>query len=197
MPQVTSLRPRPTLQYKAGLHPEPPGTGQGVMIALRLPADAAGQIAQPGGLPADQLHVTLVYLGHADEMNDLDQDTLVAAMRNVAGRWSPVEAQVSGIGRFHAPGSDDGDPVWAPFDAPELPELRAAVLSAVLEAGGDPPTDHGYIPHITVGYMDPGEDGIPVSVIGPVAMTVPALSVWWAGQVTDLPLVADHGPALL
>lgn len=197
---MTALRTHPglpRLSYKAGLHPNPPGTGQGVMVALTIPPDVAEQIAQPGGLTPDDLHVTLVYVGKANEIEDVDADALISAMEDVAGRWAPVEGQVSGIGRFGNGDPDDGDAVWAPFDAAELPELRAAVLSAVLDAGADPPSGHGFTAHVTLGYVDADEPGIPIPVVPPTKVTVPALTVWWASRRVDVPLVgADVGSLL-
>jgi 2'-5' RNA ligase len=182
------------LQAKAGLLPEPEGTGQGVMVALMIPADVAARIAQPGGLDPADLHLTLAYLGNTADLDGVtDPARLAEALAAVAADHPPVVGVVKGIGRFGNTG-EDGDAVWTTLGSPELDDLRADVLAAVRSAGVEAAGDHGFMPHVTLGYLDPDEDGIPVAVIRAVDVTVPELTLAWAGTVTALPFTGDDAP---
>lgn len=124
--------------------------GNGVMVAIRFPRQAEW-MALPGGEPQADLHLTLAYLGSADEM---DPDKLQALHDNlsaVAGRTRPIVGRIQGYGRFT---NGDEDVVWAGFDAPGLDELRHAVLLAVRDAALEPAGDHGWTPHVTLGYSE-------------------------------------------
>jgi len=121
----------------------------GVMVAVRLPLAVAGRVALPGGEAPEDLHCTLAYLGDVDVV---DPDKLQALHDNlaaVAGRTPPFLGRVRGYGRFT---NGDDDVVWAGLDAPDLAELRHAALGAARDAGLEPAGDHGFTPHVTLGY---------------------------------------------
>ncbi|MFJ4342710.1 2'-5' RNA ligase family protein [Streptomyces sp. NPDC088915] len=164
-------------------------TGRGAMVALYPPRDIAEQIAQPDGTPAEDLHITLAYLGDAadlgapaDDLHDLVAEALRAA--------TPLKGTIGGIGTF--PDSGDGIPTWVPVDVPGLAELRQAVTAALATSpyGHTVRTNHGFTPHITLGYDLPPTGPVPSTpvtfdqvhiVLGPdrtpVALTGPAPDV--------------------
>lgn len=134
--------------------------GNGVMVALKVPKELAEQLVQPDGTPAENLHVTLAYLGDVSELGGHPDDLrdIVTPAVNDSG---PLTGIIGGIGEF--PDSGEGVPTWVPVDVPGLAELRQQVVQALSgsvysEAVRD---DHGFTPHITLGYNLSGVDPVP------------------------------------
>jgi 2'-5' RNA ligase/phage major head subunit gpT-like protein len=144
------------------------------MVALDLPDDVAASLAVPGGLPANELHVTLAYLGQ-----DLTDDQVAAVAKvvaTVAAGSGPLTGTVGGLGRF--PAGADGTPVWVPVDVPGLAELRDDLVDQLAAAGLPVDQAHGFTPHMTLTYLadgDPEPDPVP-----PVEVTFDALT-WTRG----------------
>ena len=128
------------------------------MVALYPPEEFAARVALPDGLEPDDLHVTMVYLGRAD---DVDADAVQAAIRSLPSR-DPFVAQVSGHGRFTG---GDQDVVVALMDSPELERLRSDLLSALKEQGVEVPSEHGFTAHMTLTYLD-ADSPSPVDRLG-------------------------------
>lgn len=131
------------------------------MIALRIPLPIAQQIAIPGGEPARDLHVTLVYLGDSTLIPKKHMGELTKRLKAIASEQTPITGRIQGYGRFNP--SPDEDVIWVGLDSPDLPELRHKVLQAVLDSAVEPAGDHGFTPHITLAYVEPGEgeDSLP------------------------------------
>lgn len=166
----------------------------GVMVALYPDPDAAKKIAVRGGDDPEDLHVTLAYLGKTtDQAGDgltLEAATskIVAAAQSAAATYQPLSGTVGGVGKF--PDHGDGVPVFAPVDVVGLGAVREAVVDA-LEAQGLPvKTDHGFTPHMTLGFnldMNLIPDSEPV----PVEFTHLVVAV--GGTHTRIPLGTDAG----
>ncbi|MFI8265281.1 2'-5' RNA ligase family protein [Streptomyces sp. NPDC085665] len=126
-------------------------TDRGAMIALYPPRDVAEQLAQSDGTEPRHLHVTLAYLGDAAALGG-HPDDLTAVVRSALSDANPLDGSVGGIGRF--PDGGDGEVTWVPVDVAGLSELRTRIadalrLSVYSEAFRE---DHGFTPHITLGY---------------------------------------------
>ncbi|MFF9192657.1 2'-5' RNA ligase family protein [Streptomyces rochei] len=128
---------------------------RGVMIALPIQRDVAERIAQPEGTAPRDLHITLAYLGDAAALGGHPED-LVDLARSALTDANPLEGSVGGIGRF--PDSGDGEVTWVPVDVAGLTELRTRIAEALrLSVYADKfREDHGFTPHITLGYRLPG-----------------------------------------
>jgi 2'-5' RNA ligase len=169
-------------------------THDGVMVALRLPPAAAGRLAlgTSGAEAAEDLHVTLVYLGDSDELDPNALGRLHDGLSALAARTPPVSGRVTGYGRFT---NDEEDVLWAGLDAPDLAELRHEVLQEARGAGLEPAGDHGWTPHVTLAYVEPGagEDAAPPDV----PVTFRYLSVVSGGREVALRLAGaeDEGGA--
>jgi 2'-5' RNA ligase/phage head maturation protease len=139
-------------------------TGRGVMVALKVPQDVAEQIAHPDGTPAENLHITLAYLGDVEDLGGHPDDLrdIVTPAVNDTG---PLAGSIGGIGRF--PDSGDGVPTWVPVDVPGLAELRQRVAQALsTSVYSDHVRDnHGFTPHITLGYNMPDLDPVPATPV--------------------------------
>lgn len=168
----------------------------GVMVAVYPTPEIAQQIAVRGGEPPEELHVTLAFLGKVDDaLGDgtaLGDATgrIVAAAQIAAATHQPLAGKIGGIGRF--PDSGDGVPVWAPVDVVGLGALREDLVTALTDAGLPVKTDHGFTPHMTLGWnldmsLIPPVDDVPVTfdrmvvVVGEAHTDVPL------GQDTDIP----------
>lgn len=122
-------------------------TSNGVMVALYPTPATAAMLAQPGGEMAQDLHVTLAYLGDASEF--ADPVGLATCVQMFAGSMGPVAGEISGTGRFTA----GPEPVsYASVDVPGLEDFRARLLDALEGAGFEPDTSHGFVPHCTLAY---------------------------------------------
>ncbi|MEU4703366.1 2'-5' RNA ligase family protein [Nonomuraea dietziae] len=126
--------------------------GSGVMVTFMLPPDLAEQLAVLDGVPAEELHVTLAYLG-----KDLDDDGMAAAaqaVREAAAVEEPLGGTIGGIGAF--PPGEDGTPAFATVDVPGLEILRQRLVDRLEAAGVPVAANHGYTPHVTLTYLPEG-----------------------------------------
>lgn len=133
------------------------------MVALKLPDGLAEKIAVSGGVPAEDLHVTIGYFG------DVDDDaigSIADGARKVAAATRALKGTVGGLGQF--PASDNGVPHFCPVDLPGVNELYVRLVAAL--AGSTTPVkqDHGFTAHITLAW---DQDVEPVPSI-PVEFTV-------------------------
>ncbi|MEU6632832.1 HK97 family phage prohead protease [Streptomyces parvus] len=135
-------------------------TGRGVMVALTLPADVAASIAHPEGTAPADLHITLAYLGDAETLGG-HPDDLRDIVSSAVGGLGPVNGTIGGIGQF--PDAGDGVPTWVPVDVPGLAELRHRVVEALDTSvyAEQVRANHGFTPHITLGYNLPDTKPIP------------------------------------
>lgn len=152
----------------------------GAMIAL-VPADP-DMLAVDGGEPVDELHLTLAYLGEADQWSEDARAALATALDGITG--SGVDGQVFGWAAFN-PASDSACAVYL-VESPSVVELRAAVMDVLAATPGLPPLppQHpSFIPHVTAGY---GTDIAALKYTGPILFDRLRLS--FGGTVEDTPL---------
>jgi len=172
--------------------PAPAEFHTGIMVAAVIPPDVGGRVAVPGGLPLDDLHLTLVYLGDVADRAAGDRQAVADAVTAAAAAFGPLTGTLSGLGRFTAPGDDNpGDPVYAAADVPGLGRLRLAIADACAAAGVPPASNHDFTPHVTLAYIDPGDD-LPVQRLDPVPVEFDGLVLSWGEEDTAIPL---PGPA--
>ncbi|MFD9632837.1 2'-5' RNA ligase family protein [Streptomyces violascens] len=165
-----------------------PDYSDGCMIALYPSPELAEQLAVEGGLPADELHVTVAYVGNAA---DVDGDALREAVVELAAR-RPFAAQLAGMARFTG---GDKDILVALVDSPHLEDLRRDTLDMLYDRGIHIPRDHGYTAHCSLTYLEPDE-AAPLDRLAPRQVDFTALSAVHGTDRTDNPL--EHpiaGPA--
>jgi len=129
-----------------------PETVDVAMIAVYPRAEEAERLAAADGLGAADLHCTLVFLGDAAE---LDRDAITAAVGNAVAGMSALEGAVGGVGHFAS--GEDGVPLVLLPDIQGLSHLRERVVSALEGRGIRSPSEHGFLPHMTLRYSDNGE----------------------------------------
>jgi hypothetical protein len=118
----------------------------GVMVALYPRPDQAAELALKGGEAADQLHITLVFLGTT---RGVDKDALVQSVTAWAERTPRIKSVISGVGEF----TEGPKPVtYLSVDAPRLPEAREDLIRQLESDGLSVKKDHGFTPHMTLDY---------------------------------------------
>jgi 2'-5' RNA ligase len=155
------------------------------MVALYPRAEEAEALAVEGGLEVDDLHVTLVFLGDADEVNEKQ---VTAAVSVVAQEFETLGGNVGGIGRFSE--TEDGVPILAFPDVRGLTHLRERVADELGRRGIQSPSEHGFLPHMTLIYADPGSPldlELAEETLGRL-LTFDAISVVVGDNRTDYPL---------
>lgn len=150
----------------------------GVMVAWMLPEWTAEKVAIPGGEPASDLHVTLIYLGDEKDLTLDKQHKLIGAVSEVCSRHHYMEGSIGGTGRFV--NGEDTDPFWVGVNIPKLLDLRKDLAQALTDAG-IPPAGKGdelgeYTPHITVAYL-PKDQPNPPMVFKPEQVSVSTITV--------------------
>lgn len=134
-------RPRPLAKQAAT---------EGAMVALYPPAETAAALAQEGGEPAEDLHLTLAFL--TDDATEVsDPDRLASVVEGFAATAPALSGRVSGVGHFSA----GPEPVtYAGADVPGLSALRERLVDALRRAGHPPSAEHGFTPHLTLAYAE-------------------------------------------
>ncbi len=130
-----------------------------VMIGLAVPADVAAGLAIEGGEPAEELHVTLCYLGRAIEVGTNAISRIEGMCRSLAS-WGPsLRGSVNGVGRFSASTTSDGqDVIYASVDIPALSSFRECLAREVQCQNVQYSRAHGFTPHITLAYVAPDSE---------------------------------------
>lgn len=154
----------------------------GGMIALIPRADDAERLRVPGGDKADQLHLTLAYLG--DDVTGWTADRrnhLTAAALNVAqAAGSPVAARVMGHAVFNPDGHGGRTPcaVYLVGDNTMISPLREMIRAVVDHEQHEP-----FFAHVTAGS---GLSSSRLKYTGPVVFD--RLRVSFADDTYDFPL---------
>lgn len=173
-----------------------PDHSDGVMVALYPdPAAADALFAAISGpdnvTPREDLHVTLAYLGKVTDTGTPTADEIVRRVTDAVQGERKLTGTIGGVGQFPpSESSDDQDVTWVPVDVPGLGLLRETVADALGDAVA---TDHGFTPHITVGYgiglIDP---------VKPIDVTFDAVHVVYGDQkrsitLNGIPLDEEEG----
>jgi 2'-5' RNA ligase len=175
----------------------------GAMVALMPTVEDAARLAIEGGEAADQLHLTLYFLGDdGTAWTDDQRSELIGNLRAGAADLTPISARVFGANHWNA-GSDSPSWVWAVGDDRDRPlndsTLEAArwVATYALEdmhERPDLPVQHApWVPHICAAYSDELDLIIALEErLGPV--TFDRIRVAFAGDHTDIPLETGAPP---
>jgi 2'-5' RNA ligase len=187
----------------------------GVMIALFLPSEVAAELAQPGGVPVNDLHLTLrVLASSAADVTPRQIEEWAAAVERAAESHPVLVGNISGVGRFNGDQAGGADVVYATLDAPGLNRLYEEVCyigydHMAMRPAGDQP-EHDFTPHVTLAYGSgelPEVPTIPVRIdrltfaigderrhylfsgadVAPGSSIAVAKAEWSAAFINDLP----------
>lgn len=123
------------------------------MVALMPPKRIRDRLAPHlgPGVTREDLHMTLHYIG---EVPWSRAEEAAARIREAAQTMSPVELTPDGFALFTNP---DADVRVMLFNGVGLDGVRSGVVGALDTADLLGDQKHGFIPHVTLGYYDPGE----------------------------------------
>lgn len=163
----------------------------GVIIALGIPNDHAQAIAVLGGLPPEDMHITLCYLGKLSEMDD-PQRLVELAGKLAEIAQQPVQVcRFSGQLRFKKVGDNGEDAIVLGISGAGLLELREKCAQAAREIGLPPSEKYDFNAHTTVAYV-PADDPSPITHIDYAPFEIPALGLWVAGHRVDFPFSGER-----
>ena len=105
------------------------------------------------------------------------------AVAEVAAEVTELQGTIGGIGAF-APGPD-GVPVILLPDVQGLTMLRERIVVALRARGIESPSEHGFLPHMTLEYAEEPPGGDEQADLMGLPVTFAAVSVVLAGERTD------------
>lgn len=158
----------------------------GGMVAL-VPANPSPLLID-GGEPAEELHVTLAYLGDdVTDWSDEQRAEVLAAVQSAAADMpGPVDARAFAHATFNPDGHADREPCAVYLIGDSGAPLDLHQRFAPLAAAEQHP---GYVAHLTAGY---GKTAGDLSYTGPV--TLDKLRVALGDDVHDFPLGPAEAP---
>ncbi|MFI7073574.1 2'-5' RNA ligase family protein [Micromonospora sediminicola] len=172
----------------------------GAMVALIPRAEDAERLAVEGGEPADELHVTLAYLGDAVDLSDAARQDIIDAVSSAVNGFPAVDAEGFGLGLFNPPGA--GQPDGKDRDSCVVLLMGGDLLDAVHTLVGDAlnyadvatPQQHApWHAHATLAYTDDLDRFRAMTDrTGPVRFD--RLRIAFGGQRIDIPLIGDPDP---
>lgn len=154
---------------------------RGVMVALYPARDIQDDLAVRGGEDPEEIHLTLAYLGKAEDLQGEDQ--AIQAVRRWAQDCPPLEGEISGYGYFMGNETGEGGKVtYASVDLPELPHERQRLVTELERAELPPRMDHGFTPHMTLDYSSRRPK------LEPQEVRFDRITLAWAGRRYEFPL---------
>ena len=130
---------------------------KGLMVGFWVPPLQAEALAQPGGEPPDELHVTLAYMGKGLRRTMVERIAGVCAV--YAAMRPPLSGRVASSGKFPATVHSDGlEVLIAKPDVPGLMEFREGLVRRLKNAGAPVKETFDFCPHITLAYIPPGNN---------------------------------------
>jgi len=151
------------------------------MIALYPLPEEAAEIASFGSLPPETMHVTMVFLG---DVADINMKAAAHAVGQASGSTAPMTGRVGGAGVFAS--GEDGFPQIAIPNTQGLSALRALLVQKLADGGVASPSEHDWVPHMTLAYIE--EASLPdLGVLG-LPLTFNQLSLVVNDERKDFPL---------
>lgn len=174
-----------------------PDSSQSIMVAFFLrPEDAGALVLTADDLPegaaalsANELHVTLAYLGTLEDM-EAEFHRVASVLADLARYEISILAETGGVGRF-AGGESEQDALFLLVDSERLHQFRGWLVDALSwEAPVEVSRRWGFIPHITLAYVP---SGAPVTLPAVVKrqLAFDALSLSWGTQTITFKLQGE------
>lgn len=175
----------------------------GAMIALVPTEEDAERLALDDGEPADELHLTLWFLGEGADWGEDQRRELIANVTAAAANLPRLTAYAFGVNHWN-PGSDSPSWVWAvgddrdaPASATTLHEMRSVATYALEDGHNNPelPVQHSpWSPHVCAVYDVDSWPLEPMTErVGEI--TFDRIRIAFAGEHTDITLGSDVSAA--
>jgi 2'-5' RNA ligase len=158
------------------------------IVAFDLNGSELGANVASKALAANP-HITLVYLG---DVTQLDKDAVSQALTSFGARHAGISGEFNGFALFAATSdNDNSSPVVALFDSAALPAFRQALLMTLrAELAMELTQNHGFTPHMTLGYTDDLSIELPSSSVT-YPKTFNELALFWGDEISHYPLSGD------
>ena len=153
----------------------------GGMVALIPRAQDAAALAVRGGEAAEELHLTLCYLG--DDVTDWSagrRNVVVSQVADAASRFGPIAARTFATATFNPDGAEGRTPcaTFLVGDCDAVTMLHEGLRHVAATEQHSP-----FVPHITIGY------GLKADKLGPVGPVMfDRLRIKFGDQLYDFPL---------
>lgn len=172
-----------------------PNAHPGAMIAFLLDDTTIAALQDAcEGLAVTPDHLTLIYLVPNASDLDAQKNRLIAQLVDIASGFAPVTGTINGYGRF-AGDEEEGFPLYANFDAPDLPDFYDALEDAVECCECDTrERNHGFTPHITLTYLEP-DAPTPQLQLPQLQITFDRFALVWGGETITFPLLGTGDDA--
>lgn len=145
------------------------------MIAFMLPETAKAEIKRQFPFVEDDIfntmHMTLAFLGDTKDMKVIP---VLKSMLEMSDYRKPVTGKVQGLARFISGGEQDAFVLT--FDSPEMPTLYGDLKNQLNWKDVKTPSEHGFIPHVTLAYIGKDED-LPAGTFEPFDLTINGISL--------------------
>jgi len=154
------------------------------IVAVLLPSEeSATPYLQKGGLPLEELHLTLGYFGSVEAARSIStmqlKESLVKWAWSQSATCSPISAEVGGVARI---GNDSPQAVVLLVEDPKLLRLRKSLDQGVRQMALDR-THPGFLPHMTLGY------GLNLDIKPGDPVIYDHIAIWWGEERIKLPLI--------
>jgi 2'-5' RNA ligase len=157
--------------------------GTGVMIGYFLP----DSIKESSGSSEPDPHITMGYIGKTDTVSNESLAALKVVLARLATKHHPLSGRLDGIARFAAtPSSDNQDVLVRLANIPMLEELRQCIVECADMVGAPVKRNHGYVPHMTLQYVDPNSEHDMKP--DPMDVTIDRITLAVNGEHFDYPL---------
>jgi 2'-5' RNA ligase len=167
------------------------GGHTGAMVALRMTDADAERLAVDGGLPADEMHMTLAYLGESADIPQDAREKILRGMGRIAKKvGAPLDAEGFSVNAFN-PGDANDRPtaIVMGINGAMLGSLQQGVCKTLGNCDGlNMPEQHEpWAAHTTLAYDgDLSKIEQYADRVGP--LTFDRLRVAFGNDVTDIPL---------
>lgn len=126
------------------------GVEDSMMVALIPPQKVIDHLVQEDGTEnADDLHITLLYLGKTARYSPRELEKLPELVRQWAKTQQPFTVRTQGAGTFVNEGEH---PLWAAVDIPGGTRIHDSLVDFLRGHGIEITETHGFVPHITLDY---------------------------------------------
>lgn len=179
-PAPAAPAPAPSALPAAGL----PDFSTGAMVSLGLGREDPARIVIPDGMPPEELHITLMYLGEADGIGQGDQAWMVEHITQLADQISDRAEDLTVTVSGHGTLGSEGAAVLL-LNGAVLAMAHQLARDAYGDVEGVPDPYIPYIPHVTFGY---GVDPATARLSTGDTLTVSSLDITFAGERTSAEL---------
>jgi 2'-5' RNA ligase len=168
----------------------PEGGHSGAMVALRMSDADADRLAVTGGLPPEELHLTLAYLGEASDISPEARERMTASFTELARSvGGPLSANGFAVSAFNPGINERPTAIVMGVSGEALADLQARTREALeMCEGYEMPEQHSpWHAHTTLAYDDDlSKIAAYADRVGP--LTFDRLRLAFAGDVIDIPL---------